>query len=74
LRDSLSGTLHYQKTKIKNWFLIAGGIGITPFRSMIKYLVDKNERRDIVLIFTASNQSDFVYRDVFQEAEERLGY
>ncbi len=29
----------------------AGGIGITPFRSMVKYLNDNNERRDIVLLY-----------------------
>jgi ferredoxin-NADP reductase len=69
----LIGDFTLPKDKNKKLVLIAGGIGITPFRSMIKYLVDKNERRDIVLIYTASNQSDFVYRDVFQEAEERLG-
>lgn len=28
---------------------IAGGIGITPFRSMLKYLLDTKQRRDIVL-------------------------
>ncbi|HUC95091.1 MAG TPA: RnfABCDGE type electron transport complex subunit D [Candidatus Saccharimonadales bacterium] len=59
--------------KNKKLVLIAGGIGITPFRSIIKYLVDKNEKRDIVLIYTASNQSDFVYRDVFGQARDILG-
>lgn len=35
---------------------IAGGIGITPFRSMIKYALDKNLSTPIILIY--SNSTD----------------
>lgn len=52
---------------------LAGGIGITPFRSMLKYLVDTQQSRDIVLIYAASTPEDFVYRDVLEEAQARLG-
>lgn len=52
---------------------IAGGIGITPFRSMIKYLLDKKEKRDIVLIYTCVAADHFVYQDIFKEAENMLG-
>lgn len=52
---------------------IAGGIGITPFRSMIKYLIDTNEKRDIVLFFANKNAKEIVYKDVFDEAEQKLG-
>lgn len=52
---------------------IAGGIGVTPYRSMIKYLLDKNERRSITLIYTNRTAADIVYQDVFAEASIRLG-
>jgi len=52
---------------------MAVGIGITPFRSMIKYLLDKNEKRDIVLLYTAKNPQDFVYREIFNQAVNDLG-
>lgn len=52
---------------------IAGGIGITPFRSIIKYLIDKNERRDIVMFFANKEYADIVYRDIFDQAERQLG-
>lgn len=52
---------------------IAGGIGITPFRSMIKYLVDTGEKRDIVLIYSNSAKEEIVFRDVFEEAERKIG-
>ena len=52
---------------------IAGGIGITPFRSMLKYLIDTNQRRSITLIYGAKKPADFVYRDVLKEAQRNLG-
>jgi ferredoxin-NADP reductase/Na+-translocating ferredoxin:NAD+ oxidoreductase RnfD subunit len=45
--------------------MIAGGIGITPFRSMVKYLTDSGQKRDVVLLYFAATDKDFVYQDVF---------
>lgn len=53
--------------------LIAGGIGITPFRSMIKYLLDTNQRRPIQLFYSNRTVDDIVYKDVFDAAQRRLG-
>lgn len=52
---------------------IAGGIGITPYRSMLKYLIDTNQKRDIALVYTARNPDEFVYKDVIEQAKDRLG-
>jgi ferredoxin-NADP reductase len=52
---------------------IAGGIGITPYRSMIKYLLDTHEKRDVILFYSERKPENFVYRDVFDEAEQRIG-
>ncbi|GHO60469.1 hypothetical protein KSB_89440 [Ktedonobacter robiniae] len=52
---------------------IAGGIGITPFRSMLKYLLDTQERRDIVLFYVNRTASEIVYVDVLQAAQAQLG-
>jgi ferredoxin-NADP reductase/Na+-translocating ferredoxin:NAD+ oxidoreductase RnfD subunit len=52
---------------------IAGGIGITPFRSMIQYLLDKKERRPITLLYSNMKVSDIAYKDVFDRAEKELG-
>ena len=52
---------------------IAGGIGITPYRSMLKYLLDTKQRRDIVLFYVNRHAADIVYRDVLSEAQARLG-
>jgi len=52
---------------------IAGGIGVTPFRSMVKYLVDKDQRRDITLLYSEKNPRQFAYRSVFRQARHQLG-
>lgn len=53
--------------------LVAGGIGVTPFRSMIKYLIDTNQKRDIVIFYCARTAEDCAYADLFAEAQEKLG-
>lgn len=52
---------------------IAGGIGITPYRSMLKYLLDIQQRRDIVLIYANRSANDIAYKDVLSQAEAQLG-
>jgi ferredoxin-NADP reductase len=71
--SQLAGDFVLPKNNKKKLVFIAGGIGITPFRSMIKYLVEKNEKRDITLFFSNRNASGIVYQDVFLQAKEQLG-
>lgn len=52
----------------KPLLLIAGGIGITPLRSMVQQLVEQGVRANIVLLYFANRESDFVYREVFEAA------
>ena len=47
---------------------IAGGIGITPFRSMVKYLTDRGEDRNVVMLYANRRYEEIVYRDVFEAA------
>lgn len=47
---------------------IAGGIGITPFRSMARHLLDTNERRDITLFYCSLTADGFAYWQLFNEA------
>lgn len=42
--------------------LIAGGIGITPFRSMIKYAVDKNLAARMFLLYSNSLPEEITFR------------
>ena len=46
---------------------IAGGIGITPMRSMIKWLYDNQEHRTIHLIYAANVIEEVAFRKLFNE-------
>lgn len=65
----IAGNFTLPVDKQKKLVFMAGGIGITPFRSMIKYLIDQNERRDIIIVYSNKYQSEIVYKDVFDEAQ-----
>lgn len=47
---------------------MAGGVGITPFASMVKTLNDKIEHRDIVLIYSVSNTKELAFNKSWQQA------
>lgn len=48
---------------------LAGGIGITPFRSMLEEMMAQNERRDVVVCYAAANAEEIVYREVLERAQ-----
>lgn len=50
---------------------IAGGIGITPFRSMLKYIIDTKQTRDVILIYAVSDASEITYQDVLTTASKQ---
>jgi ferredoxin-NADP reductase len=57
----------------KKYVFIAKGIGITPFRSMIQYLVDKNRAERITLFYVAKSQDEFIFKDLFENASKQFG-
>lgn len=44
---------------------LSGGIGITPIRSICKYVVDKNLGSDIVLVYANRSVRDVVFKEDF---------
>ena len=48
---------------------IAGGIGVTPFRSMVKSMLSQSEKRDTVLLYANSTESDIAFKDLFDKAK-----
>ncbi len=71
--SQLAGEFVMPKDKNQKLVFIAGGIGVTPFRSMIKYLLDTNEKRQITVLYSNQKASDIVYADVFEQAQKQLG-
>jgi ferredoxin-NADP reductase len=69
----LEGDFTLPADKTKGLVFIAGGIGITPFRSMIKFLLDSGEARDITLIYATKRVEDLVFMNIFEQAKEAFG-
>ena len=40
---------------------------------MVKYLIDKKEKRDITIFYANRTPQDVVYKDIFDQAEKSLG-
>lgn len=57
----------------KKLLFVAGGIGITPFRSILKHLIDTKDKRDIVLFYSNKTPEEIAYKDLLDEAQEKLG-
>jgi len=70
---SLAGDFTLPKNPGQKCVFIAGGIGITPFRSMIKYLIDVKQPRPIILFYSNKLTDEMVYTDVFEQARQELG-
>jgi ferredoxin-NADP reductase len=69
----LAGDFTITEDPDKKLAFIAGGIGVTPFRSIIKHLVDTNQKRPIVMFYANKKAEDVVYKDVFDQAQNKLG-
>lgn len=46
---------------------VAGGIGLTPFHSMFKWLQDTGEKRDIRFIYAVGSEDDIIFQDTFDK-------
>ena len=59
------------KDKAIPLLFVAGGIGVTPVHSMVKYLADTNEQRDIQLLYAATNENELAFKDLFESYKMR---
>jgi len=71
--SQLAGDFVMPKDPAKKLVFIAGGIGITPFRSMVKYLTDTNDARTVTLLYSVRNEADIAYKSIFEEARNAIG-
>jgi ferredoxin-NADP reductase len=70
--SQLAGDFTLPRNQKKKLVFIAGGIGITPFRSMIKYIADADEERNVVLVYANKTPADIAYADEFASLRGKL--
>jgi predicted ferric reductase len=55
----------------RNLVLIAGGIGITPFMSMVRHMRDTGDGRDVLLLYCNRTEKDIAFRNELEEIAVR---
>jgi predicted ferric reductase len=55
----------------RNLVFIAGGIGITPFMSMVRHMSDKGDARDVLLLYGNRKEKDIAFRKELEEIVEK---
>jgi predicted ferric reductase/mono/diheme cytochrome c family protein len=65
--DAPYGAFSFLKHDARELLFIAGGIGITPFMSMLRYIHDKQLERDIVLMWANKTEQDIVFKDELEK-------
>lgn len=51
---------------------VAGGIGVTPFHSIVQWLSDTDEQRQIQMLYAAENQQELVFLELFRKYDLEL--
>ncbi|HEY1063978.1 MAG TPA: FAD-dependent oxidoreductase [Candidatus Saccharimonadales bacterium] len=51
---------------------VAGGIGVTPFRSMLEWLTYTDESRPIKMIYNVKNEDDIIFQETFNHADQHV--
>ena len=57
---------------IRHAVFIAGGVGISPFMSMLRYITDKGGNPDITLIWGNRDQNALVYEDELRAMQQKF--
>jgi glycine betaine catabolism B len=50
---------------------LAGGIGITPFRSICKYCTDTHQTSNITLFYGCKNEKDMTFKEEFEAIQQK---
>jgi len=69
LASHLGGSFTLPSNTTQKLVFVAGGVGITPFRSMAKYLLDNQQTRDVQLLYCANSSAEFAFSAVFAQAK-----
>lgn len=71
IAGQVAGNFTLPKNPKQKLLFVAGGVGITPFRSMLQQIILSREDRDIILFYLSSSRREIVYTDVLQQAQNR---
>ncbi len=70
IASQVAGDFTLSKDLDKPLVFIAGGIGIAPFKSMIKNIMDKKLKANIILLYANRHIEDIAYKNLLDQAEK----
>lgn len=70
LADDPMGDFVLPKDKSIPLVFVAGGIGITPYHSIVKWLQIQKQKRNIQLIYSVNDPGEFAYLPLFDKNAE----
>ena len=66
------GKFTFTGTDANSIVLIAGGVGITPMMSVLRYLTDMSWNGEIFFIYGARSTEEFIFREEIERLERRF--
>lgn len=70
--DGAFGAFTSERKTAHGFVLIAGGIGITPMRSMLLTMRDRADQRPVILLYAARDESHLLFRHELENLRESL--
>ncbi len=67
-----AGRFTFDGTSAASVVLIAGGVGITPLMSILRYLTDQRWSGEIHFLFTAKTPADIIFRQELEDLQKRF--
>jgi ferredoxin-NADP reductase len=71
--SQLAGSFTLPRNPRRKLAFIAGGIGITPFRSMLEELLERGESRPVTVLYGSNGLEEIAYADLLKRARQELG-
>ncbi len=66
-----SYTAHVRDPK-EELVMVAGGVGVTPMLSMLRYMVDRGDTRKVTLVWSNKTEADILCREELEAIEAKL--
>jgi predicted ferric reductase len=72
LIDAPYGRFSFLEFPAQEYIFIAGGIGITPFMSMLRYMCSKRITKKVLLLWGNRTEKDIVFREELNQLEQTM--
>ena len=71
--SQIAGSFVLPRDRTEKLAFIAGGIGVTPFRSMMQDMINRRDERSVIMLYGNNSVKEIAYSEVFDRAERELG-